>query len=205
MQCGISVQRTRRRLIERRMADSCVLPLSTHTWPWVYPFYHIPATQYPNLPPSYQTHIFPPMILFNAPTPSQKAPLIPHYPSRSTLLLYARHILPRHRIPRRHILLHAHGEATFLFPAERETRSRHAFLEAVFVEFLSVVLVTNVTGKEGLGLLWRGGRTSISWRALVTAASWRIWFMTAVLGSEAEVVEKGLLMLVSMMDVWRRR
>lgn len=45
-------------------------------------------------------------------------------------------ILPRHRVPRRHVLLHAVGIAGLLARGEGGAGFRDAALEAVLVEFL---------------------------------------------------------------------
>lgn len=103
----------------------------------------IPHTLWPltTSPRQSNPHIIHPLpsphrTLTDPPTPSKKAPLIPQPGRRSTLPLYASHILARHGIPRGHVLLHAHGKARLFFAAEREARCGDAFFEAVFVEFL---------------------------------------------------------------------
>ena len=52
-------------------------------------------------------------------------------------LLYPTNILPRHRVPRRHVLLHALRETRFFLFRKRAAWGRDAFVEAVHVEFLS--------------------------------------------------------------------
>jgi len=67
--------------------------------------------------------------------PTKQNPSMPNHPTRATLLLYSLHILPTHRIPCSHVLLHAGAEAGF--PAAREggTWFWDAALEAMFVYF----------------------------------------------------------------------
>ena len=50
--------------------------------------------------------------------------------------LYPADILPRYRVPRRHVLLHALREACFFLFRKRAARRGNAFVKAVHVEFL---------------------------------------------------------------------
>jgi hypothetical protein len=57
-------------------------------------------------------------------------------PSVLRLLLYARNVLFRHRVPGLHILFHARGEAGFLAFREGRAGLGDAAFEAVLVQFL---------------------------------------------------------------------
>jgi len=100
-------------------------------------------------------------------------------------------ILSRHRIPRRHVLLHAGSVARLFGGGEGGARFRHAALEAVFVEFLHRRLFQRAGMRTSdLCLCLMSCRlTSTNCRALARAACSRTWsmiccFASAMLGED---------------------